>query len=146
MKRILSFISIILVTFLISFSTSNAWWFDISVIFWGGWWWWWDSIPYCQWSECWLEKGVEAVKDIDAVETKRSASEWIQAVVKYILWFLMLLATLIIIYAWFVLMLWLWDEEKAKKTKMIMMYAVIWLVIIYLAWPLTDFIFNILNS
>lgn len=127
---------------MLSLSVSNAWFFEIII------WWWWGgwSIPYCTGNDCWLEEWVKAVEWVDGVVTNMSASQYIQVVVKYILRFLMLISTLIIIYAWFVLMLWLWDEEKAKKTKMIMIYAVVWLVIIYLAWPLTDFVFNILNA
>ena len=140
MKRISNFISIILITFSLWFNVSNAWWFGANISI--GWWWT-NSVPYCDWWDCWLEKWVEAVQWVDAVVTDISASVYIQNVVEYILWFLMLMCVLIIIYAWFVLMFWIGDEEKAKKTKLIITYAIIWLVIIYLAWPLTEFILNL---
>lgn len=142
MKRILSIIAVLLLAFTMwfnntTFATSL---FNLTV---------WTSeseIPYCEFWDCWLENWIDSINDVDALETWRSASDYIQAIVKYILGFLMLMATLIIIYAWFVLMFGLWDEDKAKKTKNIMIYAIIWLVIIFLAGPLSDFIFNILNA
>ena len=94
----------------------------------------------------WLEEWLKAVEIVKAIETKRTASQYIQDVVRFILWFLMLISVLIIIYAWFNLLTWMWDEEKAKKSKMIIIYALAWLVIIYLAGPISDFVFNILNA
>ena len=138
MKYILSVLSMLLVFFSFLWSAYNAnSFFDID----------WDDIPYCADGDgCWLEEWIDAIKDIDAIETEQSFSAFIQNVVEFILWFLMLIAVLIIIYAWFNLMFWIWDEEKAKKTKQIIIYAIIWIVIIYLAWPLSDFIFNVLDS
>lgn len=106
-----------------------------------------NKIPYCDdgW-ECGLKEWIEAIKDIDAIETSRSASEYIQAVVKYVLWFLALITIIIIIYSWFNILTSIWDEEKAKKSKTIIIYSIIWLAIIFLAWPISDFIFKVLNS
>ena len=103
------------------------------------------EIPYCNDWECWLEEWINAIKNVDGIETERSASVYIQAVVKYVLWFLALIATIMIIYAWFNLLTWIWDEDKAKKTKSIIIYAIVWLAIIFLAWPIITFVLNILN-
>jgi hypothetical protein len=137
MKYILSIIAVLLVSFPF-FTNTNiavAWIFSNST----------SEIPYCNNWECWLEEWVNAIKNIDGIETKRSASEYIQAVVKYVLWFLALIATIMIIYAWFNLLTWIGDEEKAKKTKSIIIYAIIWLIIIFLAWPIITFVLKVLN-
>lgn len=105
-----------------------------------------NQIPYCNDGECWLEEWVYSIENINAIETQRSASQYIQDVVRYILYFLALIATLIIIYSWFNLLTSVWDEEKAKKSKQIIVYAIVWLILIYLAGPLVDFVVWILNA
>lgn len=135
MKYILSFFALFFVYFSFFWDISNAnSIFDNST----------NQIPYCNnpW-ECWLNEWVNAVKDIDALETTRTASQYVQSVVKYILWFLAMIATFIIIYAWFNLLTSIWDEEKAKKSKQIIMYAIWWIFVIYIAGPLIDFVIKI---
>jgi hypothetical protein len=103
------------------------------------------EIPYCEWSDCWLEKWVSYVKDagINGIITEWTASEYIQRIIVYLLYFLKLVAVIIIIYAWFNMLTAAWDDEKFKKSKTMVMYAIIWLAIIYLAWPITSFIIDI---
>lgn len=104
------------------------------------------KIPYCnKWDDCWIDEWIKAIEKIDTTNTKDSASVFIQKIVIYLLWFLQLIAVWIIIYSWVVLLTWVGDEEKAKKTKQIIMYTVFWLIIIWLAYPLTQFIFTVLN-
>ena len=134
MKYILSVIAILLLSF-------SFFWNTYSSIFGTT-----TEVPYCgNVDECWIDASIDAINGIDANITNKTFSAYIQDVVKYVLSFLMLISVLIIIYAWFNLLVWIWDEEKAKKTKQIIIYAIIWIVIIYLAWPLSDFIFNILD-
>ena len=106
-----------------------------------------NEIPYCNdWDKgCWLEEWIKAVKKIGFIENERKASVYIQDVVVNLLRFLALIATLIIIYAWFNLLTAVWDEEKAGKSKKIILYAVLWLFIIFIAWPLIEFVLNIIN-
>lgn len=106
-----------------------------------------DHIPYCNdldWDDCWLNEWISQIRDIEDIENDRSASEYIQDVVQYLLSFLFLVAILIIIYAWFTILVAAWDEEKVKKWKSMIIYAVIWIFIIFVAWPLSDFIFSVL--
>ncbi len=107
-----------------------------------------ETNPYKQNCDGWdcLKEWLDSVNTIEAVETERTASQYIQDIVQYLLTFLMLISVIIIIYAWFNLLIWVWDEEKAKKTKQIIIYAIVWLIIIFLAWPISEFIFNVLNS
>lgn len=111
---------------------------------------WWNNqkIPYCTWNECWLQQWVEQVKSsgIMWIITEWTASWYIQRVVIYILWFLSIIAVILIIYAWFNMLTSAWDDEKAKKSKTIIIYSIIWLVIIFLAWPITTFVIWVLTN
>lgn len=101
------------------------------------------DVPYCNNWECWIPEWVEAIKDIDWLVTDRSATEYIQDIVVYVLRFLAIIATILIIYAWFNLLTSAWDEEKAKKSKQIIIYTIIWIFIIFIAWPLIKFVLGI---
>jgi magnesium-transporting ATPase (P-type) len=132
-------IFLILITFSLLFTNiSNVFWslFDEKE----------TSIPYCQDGECWLDKWIEQLKKLDDVETERKASVYIQDIVEYSLGFIYLIAVILIIYAWFHILTWIWDEEKAKQSKTMIVYVIIWLLIIFLAWPITKFILNILTQ
>lgn len=105
------------------------------------------KIKYCNdWDDCSLEKWIESTKGIKTIITDWLASDYIQKIVVYILWFLKLLAVLLIIYAWFNMLTSVWDEEKAKKSKTIIVFAILWLLIIFLAGPITNFILDILSQ
>lgn len=117
---------------------------DAFSIFWGQK----SEIPYCQWNDCWLEQGIDLIKNswIDWLYTEWTASEWIQRILIYILSFLRLIMILVIIYAWFNMLTAWWDEDKFNKSKTILQYSIIWLVIVFLAWPITNFIINMLTQ
>ena len=109
-----------------------------------------SSIPYCDpnWPEpCWLNNWIQNVKwQINNVETNRTFSQYSQDIIKYILWFITLIAVIYIIYAWFNILVWAGDEEKAKKTKSIIIYVIIWMIIIWLAYPIVLFVLKVLNT
>lgn len=107
----------------------------------------WDrtTIPYCTWNDCGLEQWVEYTQGVDGLVTNWTASSYIQRIVVYFLTFLKLVAVILIIYAWFNMLTSAWDEEKAKKSKTIIVFAIIWLLIIYLAWPITNLIIDVLT-
>ena len=137
MKYILSILAILLVTFSMfpdTFSATNSL-FNNST----------NEIPYCNGEPCWVKAWIDAIKNIDWLESNRTASVYIQGIVKYVLWFLALIATIMIIYAWFNLLTWVGDEEAAKKSKTIILYSVIWIVIIFLAGPIVEFVLNALK-
>ena len=106
------------------------------------------EIPYCEWNECWLKESLDLIKnsDLDWVILEWTASDYIQRVIVYVLTFLKLTAVIIIIYAWFNMLTAAWDEEKAKKSKTMIVYAIIWLAIIYLAGPITTFVLNVFSQ
>lgn len=141
MKYFLSIIVTLLVSlsFFSNISNVSAWW--ITINHWSQ-----GEVPYCNDWECWLDKGVEAIENINVIETEKSASQYAQDLVIFVLWFLMLVSIILIIYSWIVLLTWVWDEEKAKKTKQIILYAILGLIIVFLAYPISNFVFDALSS
>jgi hypothetical protein len=106
------------------------------------------EIPYCNWDDCWLEKWANQIKSagISGIITDWTASAYIQKIIAYLLTFLKVVAVIIIIYAWFNMLTAAWDDEKFKSSKKIITFAIIWLAIIYLAWPITSFVIGIFTK
>ena len=104
-----------------------------------------DKIQYCQWSDCWLKQWIKAIDGIKDIEKGKKASVYIQEIIVKILNYVALVWVIYIIYAWINLLIWGWDEEKTKKSKQIIMYVIIWIIIIFLAGPILKFVIGILN-
>lgn len=104
-----------------------------------------QEIPYCKGDDCWLDKWINAVKSIKNLQTTWTAASYATKVVKYLIWFVYLIAVILIIYAWFNLLTWVGDEEKAKKSKTMILYVVIWIALIFLAWPIIKFVMSALS-
>lgn len=98
--------------------------------------------------ECGLDVGIELAKEgINDIETDRSFSEYIQDLVQYLLTFVTIIAVIYIIYAGFRLMVDPGDDtEKVKRTKNIIMYVLVGIIIIWLAWPITLWLLNLLGT
>ena len=127
----------------LSFTNVNAWFFDEFLN--GSE----TKVQYCddEW-ECWLEQGIEIVRDwINDIETERTFSEYIQDIVIYLLSFITIIAVIYIIYAGFRLIVDTWDDgEKTKNAKSTILYVIIWIVIIWLAFPITKWLMAVLNT
>lgn len=145
--KIISKILIIFIICLSSFNlNTNAWFFDDlfddaqpKIDIWVDCWWVWEETCINEW--------ISIIKnDINSIEKDRTLSEYIQDVVVYILTFLSIIAVLYIIYAWFRILTWAWDEEVLKKQKSTILYVIVWMLLIWLAYPITLFIFDVLNS
>lgn len=104
-----------------------------------------NEIPYDN-GGTWLQDGIDEVKKLDNLQTEWDASTYISGIVVYLLSFIYLIAVILIIYAWFNLLTWVWDEEKAKKSKTMIIYVVIWISIIFLANPIVWFIMQVLSK
>jgi uncharacterized membrane protein len=76
-----------------------------------------------------------STKTADAVIT-----QW----VAFIVWFLYLVAVIVMIYGGFNILTAGWDEEKVKKGKTILMQAGAWLVVIFIAGSVIDWIISLL--
>ena len=61
--------------------------------------------------------------------------------INFLLTFVALIATILWIYGWFLMLTAANDDEKVKKWKKIIIFAVIWIIVIFLAYPLTKIIF-----
>ncbi len=107
-----------------------------------------DKLPYscddCSLKE-WIDKARWEIKDIYNDENKW-ASDYIQEIVVYLLGFLYFVSVVIIIYAWFNILTAAWDEEKVSKSKKIILFAIIGMVIIFLAWPISNFVLQIFEQ
>jgi len=101
----------------------------------------------CWEQDCNLATGIENVKDtVNGIEQDRTFSEYVQDVTISILSFISIIAVIYIIYAWFRILTWAWEEEVLKKQKWTILYVVIWMAVIWLAYPITKFIIDLLNS
>jgi len=111
----------------------------------------WESatVRYCEdEADCGLDNGISIIKDgITDIEKERGAAEYIQDIVVFLIGFITLVAVIYIIYAGFQILIWNWDEEKLKKSKQTILYVVIWIIVIWLAYTITDFIITfVLNA
>ncbi len=134
--RFFSVIFIWILTLLNFLQTNAAWFFSTDTA----------SISYCQSWECSFEGWVILLKNgLNDVVTNRKFSVYIQDVVIYLLTFVTIVGVIYIIYAGFQLMTSGWDEEKYKKTKNIIVYVILWIILMWLAYPIMKWIITLLN-
>lgn len=110
-----------------------------------------DGVPdvrYCNDDgECGLEEGINVIKDtLTDIETDRTLSAYIQDVVIYVLAFISVVAVIYIMYAGFNILIGNGDEEKVKKSKQTILYVMVGIVIIWLAWPITKLILLLISA
>ncbi len=75
------------------------------------------------------------------------SADWaIQTLITNALAFLGVVAVLFIIYAGFMILTAGWDDEKVKKGKSIIIQALIWIVIIFLAYSIVNWIFTFITK
>lgn len=102
--------------------------------------------PYTgQWYnlDAWLD---EVKGTVDWIETNRFFSEYIQDVVVYLLGFVTIIAIIYMIYWGIIMMTSAWDEEKVKKTKSIITYVIIWICVIWLAYSIVAWLFDVFTN
>ncbi len=101
---------------------------------------------YCSAWWCWLTNWVHLVEwGVSDMETDRGFSEYIQDIVVYVLSFVSLIAVIYLFYAGFIILTSAWDEEKLKKTKNIIIYVIVWIIIMWLARSILLWLLLILN-
>lgn len=106
-----------------------------------------SPVIYCKWDDCSLEKWTQAVKNgIENIEKNKTASQYIMSVVRYLATFVSLVWVLYVMYAWFIVLTWWWNEEKQKKSKTIIMWVLIWIVLMWLAYSIVTFIINVVTT
>ena len=100
-----------------------------------------DEIQYCKWTDCSLSGWIQQVwTNLNWIETTRTFSQYIQDIVAYLIGFLFFIALIYVLYAWFKILVSSWEEEEIKKSKSIISYVIIWIVIIFLAYSIVNFI------
>lgn len=105
------------------------------------------EIHYCDdEGECGLDEGIKELENLEDIVTDQKASEYFQNIVRYLLTFLTLVGVIYIIYAWFNILTGAGDEDKTKKSKTIIVFVIIGILIIYLAGPILEFILDILQT
>ena len=121
------------------------------------------EIPYNADGDYGLQQGIDTVGKVGGLNrVKRDAngnpvldaegnpvslwiSDFIQDIVVYLLSFVSLIAVLYIIYAGFQILIGNGEEEKLKKSKQTILYVILWIVVIWLAWPITVFVISALS-
>ncbi|MDD3646128.1 MAG: TrbC/VirB2 family protein [Candidatus Gracilibacteria bacterium] len=97
--------------------------------------------------DCDLKGGIEKVKNtVNDIEKDRKFSQYVQDVIQYILGFISLVAVIYIIYAGFMILIGAGDEDKLKKSKQTILYVIIGIVLIWLAYSIVAFIMDMLNT
>ncbi len=66
-------------------------------------------------------------------------SEIFLNIINWVNWFVAIITVLMIIYAWALILLSGWDEEKLKKWKNIIVYALIWIFILVISYLILTF-------
>lgn len=84
-----------------------------------------------------------ASKATSGLFTNKPLSQFAQDIVAYFLTFVSLVGVIYIIYAGFQLMIGAWDEEKMKKTKKIILYVIIGVIIMWLAYSIVKWAINL---
>ena len=72
--------------------------------------------------------------------TEKDAVSVIQDWVATITTLLYIIAVIVILWAWFMILTASWDEEKTKKWKTIIIQAIIWLLVIFIASSIVTWI------
>lgn len=75
-----------------------------------------------------------------------TADNAIQNMVDWLFWFLYLIAVLFILWGGFLILTAAWDDEKVSKWKTILIQRAIWLLVIFIAWAIVNWIIDLLAS
>lgn len=101
------------------------------------------KIEVCSNGKCTIQWWKEAVdKAVDGLISKKKIEVFVTDTVKYFLSFVSLIAVIYFIYAGFQLMVSGGDEEKAKKTKRIMVYVIAGIILIWASYYLVAILIN----
>lgn len=91
-----------------------------------------DNDPFC------LKNVQSDLKPVDDENIK--LNDLIVNGIRFLLWFLWLIAVVYWLYWWINILTASSDDEKVKKWKTIILRACLWLVVIFLAYPITRFV------
>lgn len=75
--------------------------------------------------------------------TRSDFQSWFMTVINYFLWFLWLIAMAIIVYAGFRMVISQWEEEEFNKARTQIIYAIVGLIVIILAYSIVRLVADI---
>ncbi len=87
----------------------------------------------------------EKIRD-NIQSTNRNLAFSVEKYIEYLLGFLLFVAVVYWLYWWALVLTASWDEEKVKKWRKSLFMALIWIVIIFLAWPLVRFLVDLYKT
>lgn len=106
-----------------------------------------SKIIYCQDGECSLDEWIDVVKrDLNDLETTRTASQYVQDLVRYLLTFITIIAVFYIIYAWFKILTSAGSDDEITKSKTTIVSVLVWIVIIWLSYAIVTWIIWVVTS
>lgn len=106
-----------------------------------------SKIIYCQDGECSLDEWIDVVKrDLNDLETNRTASQYVQDIIRYLLTFITIIAVFYIIYAWFKILTSAWSDDEITKSKTTIVSVLVWIVIIWLSYAIVTWIIWVVTS
>ncbi len=132
MKKILQIITLILCLFNISIVSANLWIFEDE-----------NSMLYCaEWDDCSIEAWADAIKEnLDGrVQTEWSVVDYATDLTKQILWYVSLIAVLIIVFSWFRILTSAWSDDEIKKQKKVITWVFIWILLMWTSRAIVLFI------
>lgn len=100
-------------------------------------------IVACKGNDC-LSEWVGIIGRIMTGLTNKPLSEYAQDVVLYFLSFISIIAVIYIIYAGFQILIGGGDEEKMKKAKNIILYVIVGIIVMWLAYAIVEWIMKLL--
>ncbi|MDD2693987.1 MAG: hypothetical protein PHY14_03570 [Candidatus Gracilibacteria bacterium] len=103
--------------------------------------------PICNDNSCSLSGGVEAVGNaVSGFVTKKTLTAYVQDIIVYLLGFISLIGVIYIMYAGFQVMTGAGDEEKLKKARNIIIYVILGIVLMWIAYSLVNWSINFVNG
>ena len=92
-----------------------------------------------------VNAAINPWRDVNAdLRTADSADIVVQLWLGRVLGFLYIAAVIIAIWWGFNILTAAWDEEKVKTWKTVIIQAAIWIVVIFLAWSIIDWLLNLI--
>jgi hypothetical protein len=104
-----------------------------------------DPVPYCNDpAACWLEAGKNSVwNGLSGIDTtNKKFVDYIQDIILYFIGFLALISLILFLYAGWLVLSSAGNEDNIKKAKGIFKYVIIGVLIIFLSYAITRFIFG----
>ncbi|MDD2565314.1 MAG: hypothetical protein PHZ26_00855 [Candidatus Gracilibacteria bacterium] len=109
-----------------------------------------DTVIYCNPSDgtiCDIDSGVAIVNNgVSNIQKDKTFFQYVQDMLIYILGFVALIGVLYIIYAGFNILNAAGDDSKVKKSKSIITYVIIGIMVMFLAYPLIKWVLVLINQ